>query len=344
LPAIGQEETRAGLKRVASVGTEWWDERGSARPLPERDKGGMGRRAKRGKKRDTTRPSHLKELITQAAGKGIVVDLAAEEKLREASRYLEGVVRKLYPQVSVCRDQVDQLVWDAYKSTDGTYGEEEALVWARGYRIPGSVKERDSVGLKLAGSMEIYVTEKQRQMSFEGRLSRQSIIAAGIPETDPDYSRLMDLVDGITIMTDDLFRPNGAAQPLRPKYLRMQSVVDRLMMDLYEAGLILILPTDEVEEIDGSHFSASSWALKKDKEWGRPIGDASAPSENTGVALNSAAVALMCIERWGSINHPTVSSLCALVMAETSGSCGMGEPGSVEDGPEGGLHTALHPP
>jgi len=188
LPAIGQEGTRAGLKRVASVGTEWWDERGSARPLPERDKGGMGRRAKRGKKRDTTRPSHLKELITQAAGKGIVVDLAAEEKLREASRHLEGVVRKLYPQVSVCRDQVDQLVWDAYKSTDGTYGEEEALVWARGYRIPGSVKERDSVGLKLAGSMEIYVTEKQRQMSLEGRLSRQSIIAAGIPETDPDYS------------------------------------------------------------------------------------------------------------------------------------------------------------
>jgi hypothetical protein len=133
-----------------------------------------------------------------------VVDLAAEEKLREASRHLERVVRKLYPQVSVCRDQVNQLVWEAYKSTDGTYGEEEALVWARGYRIPGSVKERDSVGLKLAGSMEIYVTEKQRQMSFEGRLSRQSIIAAGIPETDPDYSRLMDLVDGITIMTDDL--------------------------------------------------------------------------------------------------------------------------------------------
>ena len=45
----------------------------------------------------------------------------------------------------------------------------------------------------------------------------------------------------------------------------MQSVVDKLMMELYEDGMILILPTATVQQIPGVHFSQSHWALKKGK-------------------------------------------------------------------------------
>jgi hypothetical protein len=155
-------------------------------------------------------------------------------------------------------------------------------------------------------------------MSERGRLSMESIAAAGVPLCDPDYTRLEDLVEGITILTDEEFLPNEAPQPLRAKYLRMQPVVDKLMMELFDAGLILILPTEEVCKIPGVHFSQSHWALKKGKVWGRPIGDASAPSEDTGVALNSAGVKVKCQDRWGKITHPTINSLSELVLRQAA--------------------------
>ena len=64
------------------------------------------------------------------------------------------------------------------------------------------MKRRGDEGLQRTGSLEGYVSELRQKMSEDGRLSHASIIAAAVPEDNPDYSRLKDLVDGITILAD----------------------------------------------------------------------------------------------------------------------------------------------
>ena len=88
---------------------------------------------------------------------------------------------------------IDRLMWDAYRSTDGIYCEAEALAWADGFQSPGSEKIRDDEGLQRTGSLGGYVSLVHQKMSEGGRLSHASIIAAGVPEDDPDYSGLQDL-------------------------------------------------------------------------------------------------------------------------------------------------------
>ena len=61
------------------------------------------------------------------------------------------------------------------------------------------------------------------------------------------------------------------------------------------------------------HLSQTHWALKKGKEEGRPIGDASA-REDDGLALNSEEVAEQVNGLWGEIKHPTVSALADMVL------------------------------
>ena len=102
-------------------------------------------------------------------------------------------------------------------------------------------------------------------------------------------------------MTADAFVPNGKPPPLRQKYLRVAPAVNKMMYELYKAGLIFILPTTVVLAIPGVHFSSTHWAKKKGKKKGRPIGDAS--SSESGCALNSDEVKLKVDAMRGSIRH-----------------------------------------
>ena len=88
------------------------------------------------------------------------------------------------------------------------------------------------------------------------------------------------------------------------------------MAELHEQGLIFIIPTAGAIHIPGIHFSQTHWALKKGKEHGRPVGDASA-REGDGFALNSDEVAEKVKEKWGEIKHPTVKALADMVLRVT---------------------------
>jgi hypothetical protein len=57
--------------------------------------------------------------------------------------------------------------------------------------------------------------------------------------------------------------------------------------------------------------------LKKGKEQGRPIGDASA-NEGNGYSLNCEEVADLCQEVYGPIEHPTLKALSEMVQAEAA--------------------------
>jgi hypothetical protein len=89
------------------------------------------------------------------------------------------------------------------------------------------------------------------------------------------------------------------------------------MADLLHKGLILMLPTEVVCQIEGAHFSETHWALKKGKKCGRPIGDAS--SRDNGFSLNCEEVKQMTEKAWGSIHHPTLRSLMHMVLDFSQG-------------------------
>ena len=109
--------------------------------------------------------------------------------------------------------------------------------------------------------------------------------------------------------------PNEDPPPLRAKYVRMAEPVNKLMQQLYDAGKVIIIPTEMARRVRGVHFSATHWAVKKGKVWGRPIGDASA-TEGNSCPLNCERVKELVTELWGPIEHPTVKKLAAMVIRQ----------------------------
>ena len=230
---------------------------------------------------------------------------------------LGAIMAHMYPDVSHSDSAVLALVQQAYRSAEDVYDEDDALVWAGDYQFPAGIGTRDALGIQTAGSLAAYTREVQARLQQSGRgLSTQSI-ATVVPADDPDYDRLMALVDGIPIFAADDFSPNLAPPELRAKYIRLAPVVNRLMADLYDAGLIFIIPTEEAIKIPGIHFSQTHWAFKRGKRFGRPIGDASAREEG-GCALNSAEVKLKGEEVWGKIYHPTVEQLAEMILRQAA--------------------------
>jgi hypothetical protein len=99
----------------------------------------------------------------------------------------------------------------------------------------------------------------------------------------------------------------------------MAPAVNKLMLQLYDSGKAIIIPTSMALKIDGVHFSATHWALKKGKVWGRwlpsQFGDASA-AEGDGCPLNSDRVKALVSDLWGPIEHPTLRGLSEMVMRQ----------------------------
>ena len=242
---------------------------------------------------------------------------APRSEVKRHARVVRELLRQLYPGRGFSVDEVEYLVWEAYKSADDDYGEKEAIEWADGFKFRDGFGECDRIGLEEAGGdLEAYIRLLHSKMSSDGgrRLSRESIERL-VPPDDPDYDRLLDLVDGIEILTAESFTPNLKPPPLRRKYVRMAAPVNKLMQQLYDKGFIIVIPTREALKIDGIHFSQTHWALKKGKKYGRPIGDASA-EEGDFEALNSDEAKAMADEKWGRIKHPTINELCEMVQVQ----------------------------
>jgi len=221
------------------------------------------------------------------------------------------VANVLFPQERILESEIRGLVEEAMQSADENYGELEAIEWADGYRFPSNLGQRDSQRLiELNGDLAAMTKERHAAMLKVGRLSDESI-SLTVDPFDPDIDLLRSLVMGIPIITAQAFAPNGKPPPLRQKYLRVAPAVNKMMYELYEAGLVFIVTTEVALRIPGVHFSSTHWATKKGKKKGRPIGDAS--SSETGHPLNCEEVKLRVDSMWGTIKHPTVESLVRMI-------------------------------
>ena len=242
---------------------------------------------------------------------------AEPSEVKRQARLVIATLKNLYPDKHYDREEIKRAIWEAHRSADDDYGIEEALEWAEGYTFPDGIHTRDTDTFhRHSGDLGSMASEQHQRMAAGGRrLSRESIAAVCegyIDPTDDDYIKLLGLVDGIKICTPPDFIPCSIPPPLRQKYIRVAPVVNKLMASLHEKGLIFIIPTAEAMTIEGRHFSQSSWAFKKGKKQGRPIGDASNIADGCD-PLNSDQVKEMVDAQYGKIEHPTLASLTDMI-------------------------------
>jgi hypothetical protein len=108
---------------------------------------------------------------------------------------------RLFPEV-VKRplQEVLKLVGEAYSANDENYGEMEAVKWANGFRFADDIGSRDALLLAEAGhDLETMVRRKQEAMAVKGRMSEMRV-RHEVPADDPDFERLLALVNGIPIV------------------------------------------------------------------------------------------------------------------------------------------------
>ena len=237
--------------------------------------------------------------------------MAGNETLDKLVSDVVGLISCLFPRGEVSALEVQGVVESAWRAADDNYGESEAIKWGGDFVFPAGMGDRDADRLReLEGDLAALTSERHSQMSEVGRLSAESIRATVDP-LDPDFELLLSLVDGIPVVTAADFEPNEHPPPLRAKYLRVSSAVNKMVFELFQKGLIFILPTATALTIPGIHFSSTHWALKKGKRQGRLIGDGS--SEEWGHPLNGIEVKRLVDGMWGPIKHPTIDSLVGMV-------------------------------
>ena len=232
--------------------------------------------------------------------------------------HVHGLLQLFFPDDDVSRDSLKGLLLTALRLSDDEYAAEEALEWAGDFSFPPGISDRDATTLQSNNfNLAKVAEERQAHLAQTGRLCPDRVRSV-VPADDPDFGTLLTFAtEGVPVITDPAFIPNGAPPPLRTKYVKMAPVVNKLMLDLFHSGLIIIIPTELALKIEGIHFSSTHWALKKGKIWGRPIGDASCDTGN-GHSLNGPWVKSQVDTLWGPIQHPTVDRLASMVLAQAA--------------------------
>lgn len=135
-----------------------------------------------------------------------------------------------------------------------------------------------------------------------------------VPISDPDFRLIMELaVVGIHVHRAPTFSLNTHPPPLRELYLKTSCAVNKLIYDLHQSQLVLILPLSYIQTHfpHSLHFSPLHWTKKSGKVSGRQIFDAS--DEKSG-ALNSELASALAEEHYGKIVHPTLVDIVLMIL------------------------------
>lgn len=213
----------------------------------------------------------------------------------------------------VTSQRVISLLESAYQTADQMFGEGEALGWAEGFVIPSEVAN-SNVEMFDQCNRDLHLFIKEfRLKTADHRISCDSVHSA-ISRDNPEYSKLMDLIKGMPLFLDEDFVPNGPSNipRLSSTYSRLAPAVDRMLYeDFVVNGLAFVLPKDVVlAYVPQFHLSRLSWTMKHGKKKGRPILDCSAGDPS----VNSDYTKLSCDNKWGVIQHPTISSLVLMIL------------------------------
>jgi hypothetical protein len=219
------------------------------------------------------------------------------------------MIGRMFGEGEVDEGDLKALVAEAYEVTDSQYVLRDAIKWGEGFVWPEEVRGRDWQRVLSAGSLEAAVADRHREMSGD-RLSRERV-DRWVERTDGDRDRLLGLCGGMNVFVDESFVPNGRPPPMRAAYKQAAGAVNKLLLELWEADLVFIIPTCEAVRIPGIHFSPAHWAKKTGKRGGRNIFDSR--DDTHGNAINSEGGKERIIQEWGEIEHPTISDLVQMI-------------------------------
>jgi hypothetical protein len=142
---------------------------------------------------------------------------------------------------------VETLIEEARSKFGVKKNQEDAMDWANGFQFPSDAGLRDKENVERKGGDIVQYIQEIHTTTKENRLNLARIEKL-VPKSDPDYSALSRLVEGVPIFTNKGFTPNrGFVKDIpirmRAKYLSMAPVINKIVYQLYEEGQALILPT-----------------------------------------------------------------------------------------------------
>eukprot|EP01042_Synura_sphagnicola_P030738 gene30738-39598_t len=133
---------------------------------------------------------------------------------------IAGLVATLFPEISSGVFRLQNVVREALlEAADGNYDEAQAIEWVGGFEFPAGVHHRDSNLLDQAEGDLVEMTRRSHQGMSSDRLSAERV-RRWIHPLDQDFSRLLELCEGVTLLVSPGFVPNGSPPPLRNKYVR----------------------------------------------------------------------------------------------------------------------------
>ena len=220
---------------------------------------------------------------------------------------------KLYIGSVLIESEITNMVEQSYKQADENYGAEEAATWGMEQFPDGIPATKIAEHLELLNSHngDFTAMAKERLDSLHpNRLNKERIKT--LRPNNPEINLLINLSEGMHILLDPDFVPNGHSSGTRPlireKYRQTHLAVDFTLYKLVLLGLAFLLPMAVAQTIPNIHFSPAHWAPKKGKRYGRPIID-STDSSSTQPVLNTPRVKVMADEACGVIKHPTLSDI-----------------------------------
>jgi hypothetical protein len=209
----------------------------------------------------------------------------------------------------------------AYRLMDLQYTIDEAIKWGEevfAEGIPPATVDRHEQELRdVGGDFDALVAARLAALR-PARLNHDRV--ARLSQDNPERDKMLDLADGIEVVTPPGHYTNGGLPeqrpPLRKLYQRAHKAVDRLFYDLVEAGLAILLWAPTAFAIPGLHLSPAHWAPKAGKRHGRPLIDSTdASSKFPLTRLNGDSVAEWADQYYGPVRHPTIVDIVLMIWA-----------------------------
>jgi hypothetical protein len=218
---------------------------------------------------------------------------------------------------------------EASSTAASFFGIQAASEWGGDFQFSDAMRNRDVSDLAdLDYDLEQLCLNRheQRRPSHISRDRVQSCLRPGGANiyplvTDIDFDRIMDLAEnGMRVMTPSGFTPISTPPPFRPGYEQVAAAVHRGLADQWEAGTILLIPTETAMSLPQISFGCQHWAPKKGKEQGRIICDISNCHDQDDIPLNGdfphgrAEIRDACADEWGDIVFPTIDEVILQVL------------------------------
>lgn len=220
----------------------------------------------------------------------------------------------LFQVESVSYHRLFDLLVKSFKIGDTIYGENEAIVWANGFKFPNTIIEESNYLFKKCGYDFGKLVRSKLFDIKENRLSVESVHRC-ISEDNPERDKLLIMAsEGLPLFPDPEAKFNGPDNipSLSYVYKRTAAAVNKMLYEDFVApGLAFILDGKLIDsKLAEFHLSRLSWTAKQGKVKGRPIVDCSAGELN----LNSVYTKTKSDEVWGIIQHPTINDVVLMIL------------------------------